>query len=482
VEPHFAAKATTSKQQLSTDGRRTMTVLSLRSTTLGLALSAGSFFHPAHAEDRLPAFNAALTQTSVSGISSGAYMAVQFATAWSSIIKGVGAIAGGPFGCSDGSGSTAQSTCMLGAPPLDLAELIRHTNAWSQSGAIDPVSNIAAQKIYLFNGYNDSVVARLVSDSLRRFYAHYLGSNQGNLFYQTAIGAGHAQVTLTYGGPCQANGGEYINHCGYDQAGIILQHIYGALASPNQSPLDGTLHAFRQAEFTAPDQPNDDSLDETGFVYVPAPCAAGETCVVHVALHGCLQSRGDIGQDFVQHAGYNAWADANHIIVLYPQAHALGLNAYGVANPNACWDWWGYLDADPTVHPTYLLKTGKQISAIKRMIDRLTSGTTASPTALSSPATVLLAADRTDTSVDLVWSALPGATTYAVFRADSPGQALRRIGRATGLSYADAGLHPATTYRYAVSVDPSLPGAASVTVTTRRKVPKCVDPGHCVVR
>jgi hypothetical protein len=204
--------------------------------------------------------------------------------------------------------------------------------------------------------------------------------------------------------------------------------------------------------------------------------------VVHVALHGCLQSRGDIGQDFVQHAGYNAWADANHIIVLYPQAHALALNAYGVANPNACWDWWGYLDADPTVHPTYLLKTGKQISAIKRMIDRLTSGTTASPTALSSPATVLLAADRTDTSVDLVWSALPGATTYAVFRADSPGQALRRIGRATGLSYADAGLHPATTYRYAVSVDPSLPGAASVTVTTRRKVPKCVDPGHCVVR
>ena len=51
------------------------------------------------AEPPLPGFNADIAQTSISGISSGAYMAVQFGTAWSSIITGVGAIAGGPFGC-----------------------------------------------------------------------------------------------------------------------------------------------------------------------------------------------------------------------------------------------------------------------------------------------------------------------------------------------------------------------------------------------
>ena len=87
-------------------------------------------------------------------------MAVQFGTAWSSIIKGVGAIAGGPFGCSEGSASAALSTCMGGAPAPDVDEFIRRTDAWSSTGAIDKASNIAAQKIYLFNGYNDAVVTR----------------------------------------------------------------------------------------------------------------------------------------------------------------------------------------------------------------------------------------------------------------------------------------------------------------------------------
>jgi hypothetical protein len=118
-------------------------------------------------------------------------------------------------------------------------------------------------------------------------------------------------------------------------------------------------------------------MDDTGFVYVPAYCAAGKACAIHVALHGCLQSVSNIQQDFVRNAGYNAGADNNRIIVLYPQTHALLANAYGVANPDACWDWWGCLDADPTEHPTYLLKSGKQITAVKRTIDRLTGGVTA---------------------------------------------------------------------------------------------------------
>jgi hypothetical protein len=464
-----------------------MARLSVRTVALGLTLSAGISAQSAAADAPLPAYNAAPKQTSISGISSGAYMAVQFAIAWSSLIKGVGAIAGGAFGCSDGSGSAAQSTCMIGTPAPDLTELIRHTDTWSQSGAIDPVTNIASQKIYLFNGYNDNVVARPVSDALRAFYAHYLGPNLGNLFYQTAIGAGHSQVTLVYGNPCPENGGEYINNCAYDQAGVILQHIYGALMPPNRGTLGGTILSFRQAEFTAPDQPIDASMDDSGFVYVPADCAAGQACVVHVALHGCLQSAGNIQQDFVRHAGYNEWADTNHIIVLYPQTRSLLVNRYGVANPNACWDWWGYLDADPTEHPTYLLKSGKQITAIKRMIDRLTGGAPAAPGAPSGPSgpsNALLAVDRSDTAVDLAWSAMPGTPGYAVFRSDSPSQPFNQIGTTAGLSYADTGLHPATTYRYTVvPAGASVPaGSQGVAAATLRKVPKCIDPGQCAVR
>lgn len=316
-----------------------------RSLVLGAALAAATAASTGAAEPSLPAYNADIVQTSISGISSGAYMAVQFGTAWSSIIKGVGAIAGGPFGCSEGSASAALSTCMGGAPAPDLSELVRRTDAWSSSGGIDNTGNIAAQKVYLFNGYNDKVVARPVSDSLYAFYAHYLGRNMGNLFYQTAIGAGHSQVTVAYGGKCNENGGEFIDKCGYDQAGIILQHIYGALNPPTAGELTGQFVSFDQADFTAPDQPIDDSMDDKGFVYLPASCARKEPCRLHVALHGCLQSFGDIGEDFVKHAGYNEWADTNHIIVLYPQTHAVGMTALGITNPQACWDWWGYLDA-----------------------------------------------------------------------------------------------------------------------------------------
>jgi hypothetical protein len=61
----------------------------------GAALVAG----PARTEERLAGFNADIGESSISGISSGAFMAVQFATAWSSVIKGVGVVAGGPYWC-----------------------------------------------------------------------------------------------------------------------------------------------------------------------------------------------------------------------------------------------------------------------------------------------------------------------------------------------------------------------------------------------
>jgi Fibronectin type III domain len=436
-------------------------------------------------EPVLAAYNADIAQTSISGISSGAFMAVQFGTAWSSIVIGVGAIAGGPFGCSDGSASAALSTCMGGEPAPDVAALIARTDAWSRSGAIDDTANIARQRIYLFNGYNDSVVVRPVSNALHAFYDHY---RPGSLFYQTAIGSGHAQVTVAYGGGCADNGGEFINRCDYDQAGIILHHIYGVLQPRNDGTLGGHVITFRQADFTGSRTPIDDSLDDKGFAYVPAACEAREPCRVHVALHGCLQSYGNIGENFVRHAGYNEWADTNHIIVLYPQIKAVDLTQFGITNPQSCWDWWGYLDADPTQSPTWLLKTGKQIDAIKAMIDRVTSGAVASAApiavALAPPATVI-AVDASDSAIDLAWTIIPGATGYEVFRAGVTDQAFSQIGTVVGPSYGDAGLKPATAYRYrvrAVSSGTTSDFSAVVAQQTRRKVPPCDEPGTCAVR
>jgi hypothetical protein len=68
--------------------------LAILLTGLGLA--------PAAAQDSAPplaAYNAERNESSLSGISSGAFMAVQIGVSWSSIVKGVGVIAGGPYYC-----------------------------------------------------------------------------------------------------------------------------------------------------------------------------------------------------------------------------------------------------------------------------------------------------------------------------------------------------------------------------------------------
>src|SRR5215217_7509099 len=70
-------------------------------TAVLLGCAAGNAAEP------LPALGVDAHLTSVSGISSGAYMAGQFQLAFSSIVVGAGVVAGGPWGCaSNGSGDS----------------------------------------------------------------------------------------------------------------------------------------------------------------------------------------------------------------------------------------------------------------------------------------------------------------------------------------------------------------------------------------
>src|SRR5258708_1404298 len=128
----------------------------------------------------LRAYNAAIGDSSISGISSGAFMAVQFGFAWSSIIRGVGVVAGGPFYCAQASAAdvfngftlpiaTATGPCMTGPPP-NLQPMVHKLEAKAAAGEIDPLDNVRRQKIYLFHGYNDAVVATTVTDAAAEFY------------------------------------------------------------------------------------------------------------------------------------------------------------------------------------------------------------------------------------------------------------------------------------------------------------------------
>ena len=295
-------------------------------------------------------------EISVSGISSGAYMAGQFHVAFSGSLKGAGIIAGGPYNCAQGLVSNALFQCMkttLGGP--DPAELFAGAQELAAAGRIDDPVNLADDKVYLFAGTRDSTVLPEVVASLEEFYA-LAGVPEANLDFVDDLAAGHAMITEDFGGACGITGSPFINDCDYDQAGAILQHIYGALDQPDPTA-PGRLIEFDQSEFLG--DPTSHGMNEIGYVFVPGSCEAGTACRLHVAFHGCKQTTDHIGDQFPTNAGYNAWAASNGIIVLYPQAWAT------TTNPNGCWDWWGYDDDD------YATKSGRQMAAVEAMIGRL---------------------------------------------------------------------------------------------------------------
>ena len=310
----------------------------------------------AAAADPLPALQAEKDVT-VSGVSSGAYMAVQFHVAHSSMVKGAGAIAGGPYYCAQGSLWTAYNNCMtpgLWTPLPGAAFLKTETDFLARSGQIDATDNLAQARVWLFSGKNDRTVTQEVVKSVSAYYALY--GAKPVLVADKA--AGHGMVTEKAGNDCPLTEPPYINHCNYDGAGELLHHLLGSLSPPG--PVSGKLLRFDQGPYAGGD-PEAISMAKEGFIYLPKSCEAGG-CRVHVAFHGCRQGLAEIGERFVREAGYNRWADTNRLIVLYPQAVA---RYFGVWNPRGCWDWWGYTGA------LYHTRSGAQPRAVRAMIDRL---------------------------------------------------------------------------------------------------------------
>jgi len=314
----------------------------------------------------LPALRAG--QVSVSGLSSGAFMAVQFEVAFSRTVIGAGVIAGGPYFCAQGSVYTATTSCSCTSDLQScrvrpggtrVADLIALTDWFAATHTIDSPSALASHRVWIFSGTLDSVVPQAVSNDLLNYYRHYIGADR--ITYKRNLAAEHAMPTDQYGNACSVLGSPYINQCNYDAAGALLAWIYGPLAARSTS-LAGRFIAFDQSEFIA--APEWHGMADAGYLYIPPACESGGGCRLHVAFHGCRQSQDDIGTLFVRHAGYNAWADNNRLLILYPQASATFMN------PNGCWDWWAHDDT------RYAQKAGRQMAAVKRMVDRLSSGTT----------------------------------------------------------------------------------------------------------
>ena len=300
----------------------------------------------------LPPLNIDLAQTTVSGLSAGAYMAGQFHVAFSGEVRGAGLVAGGPYGCAEGSLLTALRRCMstgLGDP--DPAALFAAAEALAKAGAIDPLSNLADDRVYVFSGTSDRTVVPAVSARIAPFYA-LAGVPAAAIHVAADMAAGHGFITESGPVTCGDTAPPFVNGCKLDQAREILEFLHGPLqpaAATTTAPV-----AFDQTLYLRNPEPR--GMATTGQVYIPAACAAGEACRVHIVFHGCLQNTETVEDAVTVGAGYNRWAETNHVVVLYPQAHA------STTNPNACWDWWGYTGTG------YATRHGAQMAAVQRML------------------------------------------------------------------------------------------------------------------
>src|SRR5690349_21169525 len=216
----------------------------------------------AQAADSLRRYNINSNETTVSGLSSGAFMAHQFHLAQSDIINGAAIIAGGPYNCAKGKATFALYKCMQ--PTVDggpqAAESLQMAKDAEAKGLLPPLSNIADDKVYVFAGTKDSVVNPVAGAAVRDLYK-LLGVKNGNIRFVDNVPAGHANVTVATGNDCGTNNPDYIVKCNVDQAGDILKLLAGATKPPSAT-LSGTTIEFSQGEFAQ--SPASISMADTG--------------------------------------------------------------------------------------------------------------------------------------------------------------------------------------------------------------------------
>lgn len=294
-------------------------------------------------------------QITVSGISAGAQMAHQLHIAYPDIFSGAGIIAGGPFGCAEGSIATAMSRCMGSVnTPLPVSQFVEEIKVAAGNGSVGEMSALVNDRVWVFHGMQDTIVAGALSEAVVELYSGFISPE--NIRYVNSIEAAHNFPTQGNGTDCSVVQSPFIGNCNFDAAGELLQHLYGKLKTPV---------ANHEAELTEVTLPAADAagMIETAYLYVPPQChQAGQSCKAHLVLHGCAQSSAQIGTTFIEQSGYLAWAEANNIVLAFPQVAPAA-----AANPFACWDWWGYTGSE------YRWRNGAQMKVLADWMSELSN-------------------------------------------------------------------------------------------------------------
>jgi hypothetical protein len=303
--------------------------------------------------EELPKLDLDPSRITVSGVSSGGFMAVQLHVAYSSVFNGAASLAGGIYECSKGDVGRSQNVCMSGPQNIVAKDHVEIAKARALAGEIDDLNNIANDRVAVFSSPKDLVIKPVASDKLVEFYEALV--SKPSITRLTNPDAAHGFPTLGYGNQCSMMGSPWLLKCNDDVAGKVLAAIEPAsraMTARGAQDLSNLIY-FDQSKLL----PATSRMYGWGAAYIPKACrTASAKCGLHVALHGCQMNPDFIQKQFVENAGYNEWAETNSMVVLYPQS------AKGTGNPYGCWDWFGFSGAN------YTTKTGAQMQAVRTLM------------------------------------------------------------------------------------------------------------------
>ena len=137
----------------------------------------------------LPKLGARPDGVSVSGLSSGAFMAVQYQVAYSSSVVGAGIVAGGPYYCADNNMYFTPVCMGMTFLSPDASLMVKAARGFADENKIDPLSNLQKSRIYVFSGTKDTVVKSSAVDATVAFFRQ-AGVPDSNIVYVSYVATG----------------------------------------------------------------------------------------------------------------------------------------------------------------------------------------------------------------------------------------------------------------------------------------------------
>jgi hypothetical protein len=268
----------------------------------------------------------------ISGISSGGFMAEQMAVAYSSQFSGVATVAGGYYFCAGTHfekqqrlyGTSTLISYKTNTPSLiksflnPFSSFFMNVEEWvtpsfsnplyraltvclnnpnlsllprqilgvtyfdtydlADKGLIDPIENLSKQKVLIYQGKSDSVVNPSMASQLKNFRTHFKASEIKEIY---GVGAHNFPSKSKKAIDCQSQKPPYVGNCDLDLAGEILEF----LAPKSNGRVTGEVKVYTVSQETSS---LPDSIAQYGYVVSSDLCLKfPDRCHMHVALHGC---------------------------------------------------------------------------------------------------------------------------------------------------------------------------------------------------